>query len=94
MTKDEARAAAEILIAIADGKTIQRCAHGDESWWDCDEFDFNDVVTCYEYTYRIKPEPREWWINTDNGTAMYASDGFCPSEIKDYYIKVREVIDD
>ena len=54
MTKNEARKAAKIMLAYADGKVIERRSRGDERW--C-----TDTEPCFEwdiYDFRIKTEPK------------------------------------
>ena len=91
MDRERAKELLPIIQAFAEGKTIQRNDRimRDDSlnkWYDTD-----DITGKGEY--RIKPEPRTWWINTDNGTAMGASDGWKPAVEKPSYVKVREVLD-
>jgi hypothetical protein len=56
MTRDEAREFAKIAQAYADGKVIEvRFGTG---WTEIE-----DPVFCAPRNdYRIKPEPREWWL--------------------------------
>ena len=58
MTPDEMRYAAEVLLAAADGKQIQYYSN-DCCWITCADtnFYFN------RWKFRIKPEPRECWVN-------------------------------
>ncbi len=53
MTKDEARKAAEVMLAYADGKEVQVRDQG--GWGDCNSPSFN--WDGYSDNYRIKPEP-------------------------------------
>lgn len=49
----------EVIQAHRDGKTVQcRLQKHQEDWYDA-EPDWN----FYDFDYRIKPEPREWWVN-------------------------------
>lgn len=54
MTREEAKKMLPILVAFAEGKTIQsRCIKGDKSlWYDDEDPSFDD-----DFEYRIKPEP-------------------------------------
>lgn len=58
MTRDNAKDYLLLVQALADGKTLQELYSG--SWVDLPyvEFSFEPAH------YRIKPEPREFWINT------------------------------
>lgn len=53
MTREEAKKMLLILVAFAEGKTIQsRCIKGDKSlWYDDEDPSFDD-----DFEYRIKPE--------------------------------------
>lgn len=53
MTREEAKKMLPILVACAEGKTIQsRCIKGDKSlWYDDEDPSFDD-----DFEYRIKPE--------------------------------------
>ena len=43
--------------------------------------------------WEIKPEPREWWLNTETGVAYFITvEG--PKLPNGPYTKVREVVDD
>lgn len=55
MTREEAKKMLPILVAFAEGKTIQsRCIKGDKSlWYDDEDPSFDD-----DFEYRIKPEPK------------------------------------
>ena len=91
MDRERAKELLPIIQAFAEGKTIQRNDRimRDDSlnkWYDTD-----DITGKGEY--RIKPSPREFWINTDQGIAMLASDGWRPAVEKPSYVKVREVLD-
>ena len=91
-----ARKAAEVMLAFADGKKIQAKSrtsewydlHGDPTW------DWNG------FNYRVKPEPREWWVNEyRDGPAdfIYPSKEKADSECASNRIRrfrVREVLED
>ena len=47
-----------LVQALAEGKVIQ-LKQAFEKWFDVDEVFFNADIS----SYRIKPEPREVWIN-------------------------------
>ena len=75
----------QIMQAWIDGKTIQR-NHGD--WW----LDMSDEPSWdwYLYTYRIKPEPREWMVRVDEKNRIY-DETTCAAPFEK--IKVREVLE-
>lgn len=55
MTREEAKKMLPILVAFAEGKTIQsRCIKGDKSLW------YDDEVPSFDndFEYRIKPESK------------------------------------
>lgn len=63
MNKSNAAQYLPLVQALADGKVIQ--VRGVECWHDLDS-------PCFERKpeeYRIKPEPREWWV------VSYVADG-------------------
>ena len=92
MNREEAKKIWPVLKEFSEGKLME-CAYKNETkghWTEhTDEFfDYKDL------TYRIKPEPREFWINMDSRTAMLADDGWNPSTIDPIRdIKVREVLE-
>lgn len=53
-----------ILRAFAEGKTIQERLRGKsgEVWLDLRELDSFKLIHHPEL-FRVKPEPREWWLN-------------------------------
>lgn len=55
MTREEAKKMLPILVAFAEGKTIQsRCIKGDKSlWYDDEDPSFDD-----DFEYRIKPDSK------------------------------------
>lgn len=67
MTRDKAREAAKVLLAYAEGKTIQRrdsewyanTYHTyDGNWEDLEYPEFQFLTT----DYRVKPEPKVIWV--------------------------------
>lgn len=54
MTREEIKKMLPILVAFAEGKSIEsRCVKGDKSlWYDDEDPSFDD-----DFEYRIKPEP-------------------------------------
>jgi len=82
----------KVLEAYLDGKTIQYANEG-YKWTDiaC------DVPPPFNFTlagqYRVKPEPREFWISSGcktNTSWVAIGDGLMTGE----KIKVREVLED
>lgn len=59
MNKDNAKDYLPLVQALADGKVIQGYFHLDEKWRDLVEMRFDADAS----DYRIKPEPREIWVN-------------------------------
>lgn len=57
MTRDEARAMAALMLDYANGKTVQK--YYDGVWSDLDQPAFQSTPS----DYRIKPEPKEVWVN-------------------------------
>ena len=99
MTPEELRHAAEVLLAAADGKQIQKRIINDRKWFEEDspDFDFN------AFKFRIKPEPRECWVNFYTSKTGYAhstkaeaqeqgEQGSCEPET--IAIHMREVMDE
>ncbi len=58
MNKDNAKDYLPLVQALADGRVIQRMG-GFGKWIDCEDADFS----CDPADYRIKPEPKEIWVN-------------------------------
>ena len=61
MTREQAKKNLEIIKAFAEGKTVQFRNKEFPQWTDFDDPQFDS--TCGEY--RIKPEPRTWWVAVD-----------------------------
>lgn len=57
MNQSNAKDYLPLVQALADGRVIQRRDCGND-WADASELDF----TWAPDRYRIKPEPREWWM--------------------------------
>ena len=90
MNRERAKELLPIIQAFADGKTIQAKKIASTGWIDVDNY--LDVSTDHEW--RVKPEPREFWIFTENMRA-YTDKMVGPNPEEDpLYIKVREVCDD
>ena len=52
MTREEAREAAEVMLAYADGKNLQFSPQEKENWQPCQ----NPMFNFFEYAYRVRPE--------------------------------------
>ena len=94
MNRERARELLPIIQAIADGvaygEQIQE-RYADDDWrplhgpW---------MLNDSRYSYRIKPEPREYWIRLSNGRVIPASRGYTPNPAaREGWIKVREVLE-
>ena len=65
MTKETAKEYLPLVQALAEGKTIQQnCAGG---WYDMQSPTFIE----HPSEYRIKPEPRRWWLVQGIQTIAY-----------------------
>lgn len=86
MTRDEARHVAEILTAWADGETIEDML-GDGIWKESPRI--GNLLIAYPDRFRIKPKPREWWIDMKR-----AENYGCISNLRiESWQRVREVIE-
>lgn len=74
MNKDNAKDYLPLVQALAEGLVIQLATTTGE-WRDHLEPDF----TLYPQEYRIKPEPREIWVNRHRN----GSDGVCTYDSKE-----------
>lgn len=54
MTREETRKRAEVMLAYAEGKTIEASPKGQSKWY---EFDGEPNFYWGRYDYRVKPEP-------------------------------------
>lgn len=59
MNKDNAKDYLPLVQALANGKAIQYFPDESEGWIDCEDVNFMIDVS----RFRIKPEPREIWVN-------------------------------
>lgn len=62
MIKEHTKKMIEVMQAYLDGKTIQVAYANKNKWSDIDQ---EELPTWQfgDFQYRIKPEPREWWIH-------------------------------
>ena len=96
MDRKRAKEIWEMVKAYGDGEQLQYRKSPCKSYPD-DEFcdmPSNEAVCmtfpAYDYEYRIKPKPREFWINVDT---QKIRDPIPGSYIGLGWIKVREVIE-
>lgn len=92
MNKDNAKDYLPLVQALSEGKVIQHRI-GTEEWYDREQFDFADKPE----QYRIKPEPREIWVNEypNEINSAYRSYDLAASHCLDYgkTVRYREVIE-
>lgn len=94
MTRDEARAMAALMLAYADGKTVQQLSH--QGWLDLS----NPAFQAHLSHYRIKPEPKEAWVNEClDGSGLSYKSKHDALQFKDYdntrvAVHYREVCDE
>lgn len=91
MTQEQAKQLLPIIQAFAEGKQIQYKVI-DDQWRDLHDTRFELNVT----DYRIKPEPREFWIEILENSVLYKANAKSPHH-KTYenseVIHVREILD-
>lgn len=95
MDRSRAKELLPIIQAFSEGKTVQyKNTYNMSEWIDCHEDDFGRGFA-RETEYRIKPEPREFWLGfTEHwGYKIYKSPGEAAVNKPDEIIKVREVIE-
>ena len=88
-----------VILAKLDGKVIQhRWTTGgpnDREWSDMEPCGWSFVFGCNQ-EYRIKPEPRRWWIQSDGRPVVFAHASYGSakaSQIGGSIVEVVEVID-
>ena len=89
MNKENASQFLPLVQALADGKTIQVLGCDGSEWIDIREVKFSDNPEAY----RIKPEPREFWLFRDDPKNFYNESDTKPSGKWNELIKVREILD-
>jgi len=88
--KDTKKAIDELMQPYVDGTEIDLANVGGDVWVKKTAEMMWDFV---HYRYRIKPKPREFWIekrHRDRGIILTVQ----PAYTKNQYIKVREVLDE
>ena len=93
MNRERAKELLPIIQAFADGKEIEFCNNNGpwELFEECDNFTGH---LCN--AWRIKPEPREFWLNTMTSAIVdyeYPSVLLEPRKAQKGWIRVREVIE-
>lgn len=93
MNRERAKELLPIIQAIADGKTLQVLA-ADKKWRDMVNISLLDG-----YVYRIKPEPREIYVNEYNGQFVGHADfatanNASVQSVLRVGVKYREVIEE
>jgi hypothetical protein len=88
MNKNNAAQFLPLVQALADGKTIQ-LLHTVRGWEDAENIDFS----CPPESYRIKPDPREFWIYRDQYDGPYIASPQKPKYDWNEIIRVREILD-
>lgn len=89
--------ASPISKAYAEGKKIQWKSAVSDVWEDLDNVD-PICIARFPDAYRIKPEPRQWWLNTYPAGLVIAHESkqsaeSCASKASRIEcIKVREVL--
>jgi len=83
-----------VIQAFADGRAIEWRLEG-EKWNDatldgrlCATSEVNDI-----YEYRIKPESREWWLNTRTAEAYVTKECAEKFALGEKIVHLREVIE-
>jgi len=75
-----------VIQAFADGKTIQYFNTCMCKWLATDD--------CTRHSeYRIKPEPREWWLNTRTAEAYVTKECAEKFALGEKIVHLREVIE-
>lgn len=94
MTRKRAKELLPVIQAWAEGKGVQHRCHVDPFWHNAENPTWNE-----DFDYRIKPEPREWWVNVYPGNSagnLHDTKGSADSHSSDRRIaciKVREVME-
>ena len=86
MNRERAKELLPIIRAFAEGKDIQSRLYVDKGWADISEPSFPDYLQ-----YRIKPEPREFWIDPKWIDSNFIFEQAMRPNFR--VIKVREVLE-
>lgn len=92
MTRERAKELLPVLQAYVNGETIQVAAQNKQSWIDLNEVNFEHFDS--KYSYRIKPNPREFVVDTSKSfDGVYRA--YClkesPNIVLPGAIRVRQV---
>jgi len=92
MTRERAKELLPIITAFAEGKDVQYRTHRNDVWSPATSPNFAEHLE-----WRVKPEPREFWVN------VYSTGDYCAHDSAESAtkarttggetIRVREVID-
>lgn len=93
MDRERAKELLPIILAFVNGEKIQYQSTADGKWYDI------TVFVGGAGNYRIKPKPRDFWINAEDipdwasafGRRLYITT--C-AQSHDKWVKVREVLDE
>ena len=90
--RNKARDIAAIFQAIYEGKTVQYLPQGESAQWTDWTYPrkLPETEWLYGMKWRIKPEPRTWWLRIRNKIVI-AAQAFDPTGMEGEWIKVREV---
>lgn len=88
--QEKAREIARLLLVWADGKTLQQLLCTGK-WEDYTNPECPGIYAIAHW--RVKPEPKTWWIRMQNGRVISVQD-YEPSAMfpDGQYIKVQEVL--
>lgn len=90
MNKDNAAQYLPLVQAMAEGKTIQM-RHSSRHLWQ----DISDLDLSYPHDhYRVKPEPREYWLARDSKNGEFLVFDKIPTARWNEVIHVREVVEE
>lgn len=86
MTPTQLKEAAQVMVAASEGKQVQYRSAGQLKWVDLVDPSWDWSSTAY----RIKPEPREWWMT--DAKVCFESKHEAERYSAGHPIKVLEVI--
>ena len=96
MTKERAKELIPVIQAYAEGKAVQVRIAGDGDPWQ----DYSGECPNFEngnWEWRVKPEPREFWVIVDKAGPLYTPYAVftTPQQVNPMCesIHVREVVD-
>lgn len=96
MNREQAKLLAPVIAAFGEGRDIQYSMSGG-IWITYTGNTHDPIITSFGYNWRIKPEPREWWVNIYPNDAMIhenkESADISANLSRIECIRVREIID-